>query len=122
MRGGKSGYPLERTRDLGGKVLSVDKMPYSGKRELLESTSSRKTGALTGGTLQSLYCCYLFRDLGSERLLGLKGGTLEDMHDSRERELTEPTSSRKKEHQVSDWVAIPQSQLSPIIVPVGKNL
>jgi hypothetical protein len=46
LRGGKSGYPLESTRELGGKVLSVDKMPYSGKRELLESTSSRKTGGI----------------------------------------------------------------------------
>ena len=40
-----------------------------------------------------------------------KGGTLDEMPDSRERELIEPTSSRKTGHQVRDGVAIPQSQL-----------
>ena len=40
-----------------------------------------------------------------------KGGTLDEMPNSRERELIEPTSSRKTGHQVRDGVAIPQSQL-----------
>ena len=37
-----------------------------------------------------------------------KGGTLDEMPDSRERELIEPISSRKTGHQVRDRVAIPQ--------------
>jgi hypothetical protein len=36
-----------------------------------------------------------------------KGGTYDEMTDSRERELIEPTSSRKTGHQVRDRVAIP---------------
>jgi hypothetical protein len=47
-----------------------------------------------------------------------KGGTLDEMLNSRERELIEPTSSRKTEHQMREGVAIPQSKFSPIIVPV----
>ena len=50
------------------------------------------------------------RDLGGERLSGLKG-TLDEMPDSRERELIELTSSRKTGHQVREGVAIPQSHL-----------
>jgi hypothetical protein len=49
---------------------------------------------------------------GSERLPGIKGGeTLDEMFDSREKELIEPTSNRKTWHQVRDGVAIPQSYL-----------
>jgi hypothetical protein len=40
-----------------------------------------------------------------------KGGTIDEMPDSGEREFIEPTSSRKTGHQVSDGVAIPQSHL-----------
>jgi hypothetical protein len=40
---------------------------------------------------------------------------------SKEKELIEPTSSRKTGHQVRDGVAIPQSHLWPIIVPVWKS-
>jgi hypothetical protein len=40
-----------------------------------------------------------------------KGETLDKMPDSVERELVEPTSSRKTGHQVRDGVAIPQSKL-----------
>jgi hypothetical protein len=58
------------------------------------------------------------RDLGGERLSGLKGGTLDEMPESREREFIEPTSSRKTGHQVGDGVVIPQLQLFSIIVPV----
>ena len=54
------------------------------------------------------------RDLGGERLLGIKDETPK----SRERELMEPTSSRKIGHQVRDGVAIPQSHLCPTIAPV----
>jgi hypothetical protein len=40
-----------------------------------------------------------------------KEGILDEMPNSRERELIEPTSSRKTGHQVRDGVAIPQSHL-----------
>ena len=40
-----------------------------------------------------------------------KGGTLDKMPDSSEKEIIEPTSSRKTGHQLRDGVAIPQSQL-----------
>jgi hypothetical protein len=47
LRGRRWGDPLECTRDLSGERLSglktLDKMPYSGERELVEYTSSRKT-------------------------------------------------------------------------------
>jgi hypothetical protein len=36
-----------------------------------------------------------------------KAGNLDEMPDSRERELLEPTSGRKTGHQVRDRVAIP---------------
>jgi hypothetical protein len=39
------------------------------------------------------------------------GGTLDEMPDSKERELIETTSSRKTDHQVRDGIAIPQSKL-----------
>jgi hypothetical protein len=40
-----------------------------------------------------------------------KGGTLDEMYNSRERELIDPTTIRKTRHQVRDVVAIPQSFL-----------
>jgi hypothetical protein len=40
----------------------------------------------------------------------LKGGTLYEMPYSGERELVEPTSSKKTGHQVRDGVTIPQSK------------
>ena len=40
-----------------------------------------------------------------------KGGILDGMPDSRERELIKPTSSRKTGHQMREEVAIPQSKL-----------
>ena len=46
------------------------------------------------------------------------GGILDEMPDSRERELIESTSNRKIGHQVRDGVAILQSQLWPMIVSV----
>ena len=46
-----------------------------------------------------------------------KGGTLDEMPYSREREFIEPTSSWKTIYQVRDGVAIPQSQFWPTIVP-----
>jgi hypothetical protein len=45
--------------------------------------------------------------LGGKRLSGFRG-ILNEMPDSRERELIEHTSSRKLGHQVRDGVAIPQ--------------
>jgi hypothetical protein len=50
-----------------------------------------------------------------------KEGTFDEMPYGRERELTELTSCRKTGHQVRDGVAISESQLWPIIVPVWKN-
>jgi hypothetical protein len=38
-----------------------------------------------------------------------KGGILDEMPDSRKKEIIEPTSSRKTGHQAEGWVAIPQS-------------
>ena len=58
------------------------------------------------GTLQNVPETWEVRDSQDS-----KGGTLDEMPDSRERELIEPTSSRKTGHQVRDGVAIPQSQL-----------
>jgi hypothetical protein len=50
-----------------------------------------------------------------------KGGTSDEMPDSREREFSKSIASRKTGHQVRDGVAIPQSHLWPIIVPIWKN-
>jgi hypothetical protein len=47
-----------------------------------------------------------------------KGAILDEMPYSGERELVEPTSSRKTGHQMREGVVIPQSKLSPIIVPM----
>ena len=58
------------------------------------------------GTLQNVPETWEVRDSQDS-----KGGTLDEMPNSRERELIEPTSSRKTGHQVRDGVAIPQSQL-----------
>ena len=59
-----------------------------------------------GGTFQNAPETWEVRDSQDS-----KGGTLDEMPDSRERELIEPTSSRKTGHQVRDGVAIPQSHL-----------
>jgi hypothetical protein len=56
-----------------------------------------------------------------ETLRTQREGILDEMSYSVERELIEPTSSRKTGHQVRDEVAIPQSELWPIIFPVWKN-
>jgi hypothetical protein len=40
-----------------------------------------------------------------------KGGTLNEIPDNRERELIEPTSSRKTGHQIKERVLIAQSKL-----------
>ena len=47
-----------------------------------------------------------------------KEETLDKMPYSGEREFVEPNSSRKAGHQVRDGVAILQSKLQPISVPV----
>jgi hypothetical protein len=64
-----------------------------------------ETGNL-GGTLQSAPETWGVRDFP-----GSKGGVLDEMPDSWERELIEPTSSRKTGHQMREGGAIPQSQL-----------
>jgi hypothetical protein len=50
-----------------------------------------------------------------------KGGNLDDRSYSGEREFIEHTSNTKTGYWVSDGIAIPQSKLWPIIVPVWKN-
>ena len=53
--GWEVGYLVESTKDLGGKRLSglkgrdLSKILTSGEREVIESTSSRKTGHPVGG-------------------------------------------------------------------------
>jgi hypothetical protein len=59
-----------------------------------------------GGTLQNASETWEARDSQDA-----KGKTFDETPDSRERELIEPTSSRKTGHQVRDGVAIPQSHL-----------
>jgi hypothetical protein len=54
------------------------------------------------GTLQNVTETWEVRDFQDS-----KGGTLDEMPNSRERKIIEPTSSRKTEHQVRDRVAIP---------------
>jgi hypothetical protein len=46
--------------------------------------------------------------------------TSHEMPYSKEREIIEPTSSRKIGHQVREGVAIPQSKPWPIIVPIWR--
>ena len=57
-------------------------------------------------TLQNVLEIWDVRDSQSS-----KRGTLNEMPYIAERELVEPTSSRKTGHQVRDRVAIPQSKL-----------
>jgi hypothetical protein len=59
-----------------------------------------------GGTLQNVPESWEVRDSQD-----WKRGTLEDMAYIGERELVEPTCSRKTGHQVRDKFAIPQSKL-----------
>ena len=51
------------------------------------------------------------RDLGDERFSGFKERELGEMPNIKEREISEPTSSRKTGGQVRDGAAIPQSKL-----------
>ena len=59
-----------------------------------------------GGTLQNVPETWEMRDSQDS-----KRGTLDEVPYFGERELVEPTSSRKTEHQVRDGVVIPQSKL-----------
>jgi hypothetical protein len=59
-----------------------------------------------GGTLQNAPKSREVRDSQD-----LKEGTLDEMPDSRERELSEPTSSRKTGHEVREGPTIPLSKL-----------
>ena len=61
----------------------------------------------SGGTLEKVSETWDVRDPQES-----KGGTLDEMHNSGERKLIEPTSSRKTGHQVREGVAIPQSKLT----------
>ena len=69
---------------------------------------NRKPQEMGGwGTLQNAPETWEVRDSQDS-----KGGTLDEMPDSREGELIEPTSSRKTGHQGRGGVAIPQSHLN----------
>jgi hypothetical protein len=61
---------------------------------------------MLGGTLHNVPETWEIRDSQDS-----KGETLEKMPYSGEKELVEPTSSRKMGHQVRDGVAISQSHL-----------
>ena len=61
---------------------------------------------MLGTTLQNIPETWEVRDSQDS-----KGGTLDEMPDSRERELVEPTSSRKTGYHVRDGVANPYSKL-----------
>ena len=67
-----------------------------------------KQAALAGRRLEDPLECT--RNLGGERHSVLKKGTLDEMPDSRERDLVVPTSSRKTGHQVRNGFANPQSK------------
>ena len=58
------------------------------------------------GTLQNALETWAVRDSQDS-----KEGTLDEMFDSRKRELIEPTSNRKTGHQVGEEIAIPLSKL-----------
>jgi hypothetical protein len=76
--------------------------------------ASRKNGnrqLLEIGGWEDLAECT--RDLGGERLSGLKAGTLDEMFYSRERKLIEPTSSRKIGHQVRNRFPSHSQNLTP---------
>jgi hypothetical protein len=53
----------------------------------------------------------MYQRPGRRETQNLKGRTLDEMCDRRERELIEPTSSRKTGHQMREGVAIPLSKL-----------
>lgn len=101
----------------------LEKVTWSGIGWGIEALrASRKNGNRqprdVGGWVYPIEC---IRDLGGEKLSGLKLGELDEMPYSGERELVEPTSSRKAGHQVRDEVAISQSKTQTISLPVWKN-
>ena len=69
------------------------------------------------GTLQNIPENWEMRDSQDS-----KEGTLDEMLNSRKRELIEPTSSRKIGHQVRDGIAIPQSKTLTHICSCLKEL
>jgi hypothetical protein len=75
-----------------------------GLAERMETSSL--SGREVGGTLQNVPETWELRDSQNS-----KGGTLHEMFYSGERELVEPTSSRKSGHKGRDGVAIPQFKL-----------
>jgi hypothetical protein len=77
--------------------------PWDQQKEWKQATMGNRR---LGGTLQNAPETWEMRDSQDS-----KEGTLDEMPDTRESELTEPTSSRKTGYQVMDGVAIPQSQL-----------
>jgi hypothetical protein len=65
--------------------------------------------------LSSIFPCAKFS------LLRLRGGALDETPDSRERELIEPTSSRKTGHHLGDGVAIPHQNPDPYLCPSERT-
>ena len=60
---------------------------------------------MEGETLQNVPETWKLRDFQES-----KGGTLDEIPESREMELVEPTSSRRTGHQVREVVTIPQTK------------
>jgi hypothetical protein len=123
-----SSVPLEREkkaitsgeggRDLGGivdgrsnrgrrkpdLVLGEGKIPEGQQKECKQATPGNKR--LAGFPSQNTPETWEVKDSWDS-----KGGTLDEMLDSRERQLINSTSRRKTGHQVREGVATPQSHL-----------
>jgi hypothetical protein len=94
----------------------VGKKDWSPKGQQKEWKQATSGGRRTRRTLQNVSETWEVRDSQDT-----KGGTLDEMPYNGERELVEPPPAERHGHQVRDGVAIPQSKLWPIIVPVWKN-
>ena len=113
---GVGGRWTERGRDLGDRGHKEGKMEHDQVLRGIRSEAlgaSRKNGNRQprvgplecGGTLQNVLETWEVRDSQDS-----KGGTLDEMPNSRERKLIEPTSSRKTGHQMRG-AGDPSSQL-----------
>jgi hypothetical protein len=104
------GRNLDEKGDREGKRGTWSGIGWGKRTEALRT--SRKNGnrqlwKVGGrGTLQNVPETWEVRDSQNS-----KGGTLDEMPYSGERELVESTSSRKTGHHMRDGVAIPQSKL-----------
>ena len=107
--GGREGPGRDVNREGWGQQREETDLLLGEEKELKASRKSGTRQPWEVGCWRDPPECT--RDLGAQRLSGLKGRTLDEMPYSKERELIEPTSSRKTECEVRDGVAIPQSDL-----------